>query len=89
MPWAMLTKMNYNGWSLVMKVKMHARQLCDVIEFGDAEFHNYWQVPKALLLVSVLSAMATTLADKLTVKHASSSIAAMRIDIDRVCMATL
>jgi hypothetical protein len=41
MPWAMLTKMNYNGWSLVMKVKMHARQLCDIIEFGDAEFHNY------------------------------------------------
>jgi hypothetical protein len=46
-------------------------------------------VPKALLLVFVLSAMVTTLADKLTVKHASSSIAATRIDIDRVCMATL
>jgi hypothetical protein len=40
MPWPMLTKRNYNDWSLLMKVKLQARQLWNVVEFGDVEFHE-------------------------------------------------
>jgi len=33
--WPQLTKTNYNEWSLLMKVKLQARHLWDVVEHGD------------------------------------------------------
>jgi hypothetical protein len=32
--WSLLTKMNYTEWALIMKIKMHARNLCVAIEPG-------------------------------------------------------
>ena len=40
MPWSMLTKTNYHEWSLLMKIKMQARQLWDTIEYDDLPYHD-------------------------------------------------
>lgn len=34
-PW--LIRSNYEDWSLLMRVKMEARNLWDIVEFGDAD----------------------------------------------------
>jgi hypothetical protein len=34
-----LMKMNYNEWSLLMKIKPEAQSLWGVVNKGDAEFH--------------------------------------------------
>jgi hypothetical protein len=61
-PWAMLTKTNYDEWSLPMKVKMQARQLWDVVE-DDVDFHNDRRAVEALLAGIPLE-VGATLADK-------------------------
>jgi hypothetical protein len=83
----MLTKMNYNDWSLVMKVKLPARQL-NAIEFGDTEFHEDQLVLDALLAF-VLSEMVASLADKPTAKDAWDSIAATCVSLDHAQKATV
>jgi hypothetical protein len=87
-PWLMLTKLNYNGWSLLMKVKLQARQLWDAVEFGDVEFHED-RLALDALLASVLSEMVASLADKATTKDAWDSIAATRVSLDRAWKATI
>jgi hypothetical protein len=83
MPWSMLTKMNYNDGSLLMKVKLQARQLWEAVEFGDVEFH---EDPLVLdtLLASVPPEMVSSLVDKSTAKDAWDSIVASRVSIDHV-----
>jgi hypothetical protein len=82
MSWPMLTKMNYNDWSLLMKVKLQARQLWDAVEFSDVEFHEDRLALDAFLSF-VLSEMVASLADKPTVKDAWDSIATTRVGLDR------
>jgi hypothetical protein len=82
-PWPMLSKMNYNDWSLLMKVKLQARQLWDAVEFSDAEFHKD-QLALDALLASIPPKMVSSLADKLTAMDAWDSITASRVSIDRV-----
>jgi hypothetical protein len=77
-PWLMLTKTDYNNWSLLMKVKLQARQLWDAVEFGDVDFHEDRKALDALL-ASILSEMVTSLADKPTTKDAWDSIAATHV----------
>jgi hypothetical protein len=84
----MLTKLNYNGWSLLMKVKLQARQLWDAVEFGDVEFHED-RLALDALLASVLSEMVASLADKATTKDVWDSIAATRVSLDRAWKATI
>jgi hypothetical protein len=88
MPWLMHTKTNYNDWSLLMKVRLRARQLWDAVEFSDVEFHEGW-LALDTLLASVPPEMVSSLADKPTAKDAWDSIAASHIDIDRVRKATV
>jgi phenylalanine-4-hydroxylase len=65
----MLIKTNYNDRSLLMKVKMQARQLWDAVEFGDIESHED-RLALDALLASVLPEMVSSLADKPTAKDA-------------------
>jgi hypothetical protein len=38
--WPLLTKTNYNEWSLVMKVEMKMRQMWDVVRRIEVEFDD-------------------------------------------------
>jgi hypothetical protein len=88
MPWLMLIKMNYNDWSLLMKVKLQARQLWDAVEFDHIEFHKDG-LAMDTLLASVLSEMVVSLADKPTAKDAWDSIAVTCVGLDRAWKATV
>jgi hypothetical protein len=65
----MLTKMNYNDWSLLMKVKLQAHQLRDTVEFGDAEFYED-RLALDALLTSIPVDMVASLAENPTAKDA-------------------
>lgn len=80
----MLTKSSYNEWSLIMKVKMQARQMWDAICCDDIDFYDDRRALEAIL-AAVPPEMAPTLADKETARDA---IAASRICNDRVRRAT-
>jgi hypothetical protein len=88
MPWLMLTKMNYIDWSQLMKVKLHAWQLWDVVEFSNTEFHEY-RLALDALLASVLSKMVASLADKPTAKGTWDSITATRVGLNRAWKAMM
>jgi hypothetical protein len=84
----MLSKTNYNEWSLLMKVKLQARQLWEAVAYADAEYHED-RLALDAILASVPSEMVISLADKPTAKAAWDSIAASRIGIDRARKATV
>jgi phenylalanine-4-hydroxylase len=84
----MLTKTNYNDWSMLMKMKLQARQLWNAVEFGDFKFHEDRLVLDALL-VSVPSEMVASLADKPTAKDAWDSITTTHVSLDRAQKATM
>ena len=84
----MLTKTNYHEWSLLMKVKMQARQLWDAIEYGGLPYHDDQRTLEATI-AGVPPEMGAPLADKATAKETWDSIAAARIGVDRVLRATL
>jgi hypothetical protein len=83
-----LTKTNYNEWSLLMKIKLEARSLWAAVDKGDGEF----QVDR-MALDAICSAvppdMIATLAVKPTTKEVWDCIKTMCIDDDRVRKATL
>jgi len=88
MPWPMLTKTNYHEWSLLMKVKMQARQLWDAIEYGDLPYHDDRRALEAII-AGVPPEMGAPLTDKESAKAEWDSIDAARVGIDRVRRATL
>jgi hypothetical protein len=38
--WPQLTKMNYDSWSLLMKLKLESRYLWEAIEDEDVDYHD-------------------------------------------------
>jgi hypothetical protein len=83
-----LTKMNYNDWSFLMKIKLEARSLWAAVDKGDAKF----QVDRMALnaICSAVPAdMIATLVVKPTAKEAWDCIKTMCIGNDRVRKATL
>jgi hypothetical protein len=78
-----LTKSNYNQWSLLMRIKMEARGLWGAVDPGDADF----QVDR-MELDAICSAvppeMITALATKDSALEARQSIKVMRIGNDRI-----
>jgi hypothetical protein len=78
-----LTKSNYNQWSLLMKIKLEARGLWAAVDPGNAEF----QLDR-MALDAICSAlppeMIVVLATKDTVKEAWESIKTMWIRDDRI-----
>jgi hypothetical protein len=83
-----LMKMNYNEWSLLMKIKPEAQSLWGVVNKGDAEFHVNRMALNAIWRV-VPAKMIAMLTVKSTVKEAWDCIKTMRIGDDHVCKATL
>ena len=79
----MLTKTNYSGWALLMKVKLKARLLWTAIEKGGVKPHEDMQALNALCS-AVPPEMWPVIADKETAKEAWEAIATMRIGDDRV-----
>jgi hypothetical protein len=78
-----LTKSNYNKWSLLMRIKMEARGLWGPVDPGDADF----QVDRMALdaiCSAVPSEMITALATKDSALEAWESIKVMRIGDDRI-----
>ena len=68
-PWPMLTKTNSHEWSLLMKVKMQARQLWDAIEYGDLPYHDDRRALEAII-AGVPPEMRAPLTDKVSAKEA-------------------
>lgn len=87
-PFPMLTKTNYHEWSLLMKVKMQARQLWDAVAVGVVDFHNDRWVLEALCAATPPE-LGASLADKATAKLGWESVATARISGNRIRHATL
>jgi hypothetical protein len=96
-----LTKSNYNQWSLLMKIKLEARGLWSAIEPGDGEFQVDRMaldaicsvVPPEMITVlatkdSVPPEMITVLATKDSAMEAWESIKTMRIGDEHIRQAT-
>ena len=81
--WPQLTKTNYDSWSFLMKLKLHARHLWDIIESSDGEFHNDRTALEAICS-GVPPEMVPTMATKLSAKEAWEVIRSMRIGDERV-----
>jgi hypothetical protein len=62
-----LTKMNYNEWSLRMKFKLQARELWDVVEFGDDDYRD-----DRTTLDAICSAVPSELIPTLAVKETTT-----------------
>lgn len=82
-----LTKTNYSDWALLMKVKLRARALWNVIENGGADAQEE-AMALDVLCGAVPPEMVPTLAKKETAKEAWDAIATMRVGDDRVKKAT-
>jgi hypothetical protein len=65
--WPQLTKTNYNEWSLRMRLKLQARDLWDVIEFGDDDYRD-----DRSALDAICSVVPTEMIPTLTVKDSTS-----------------
>ncbi|KAF8672420.1 hypothetical protein HU200_049631 [Digitaria exilis] len=76
--WPQLTKTNYNEWSLRMKLKLQARDLWDVVEFGDGDYRDDRTALDAICS-AVPSEMISTLAVKDTAAEAWEAIKTLRI----------
>jgi hypothetical protein len=79
----MLTKTSYNQWSLLMKIKLKARGLWNVIEPSDDEF-QLDQMALNTICSAVPTEMVTTLATKDTAVEAWESIRTMQIGDDHM-----
>jgi hypothetical protein len=80
--WPQLTKTNYNEWSLHMKLKLQARDLWDVIEFGDGDYRDDRTALDAICSAVPLE-MVTTLAVKETAAEAWEAIKTLHIGDER------
>jgi hypothetical protein len=83
-----LTKTNYFDWTLLMKVKLKARNLWSIMENGGADQQEKMMALDALCGAVPLK-MVPTIAKKETAKEAWDAIAIMRVDDDRVKKATV
>ena len=84
----MLTKSNYHEWSLLMKVKLQAQRLWEVVHVGGVSYDDDRRALEALCAV-VPTELGASLANKATTKLAMESIATTRIGDNRVRRATL
>jgi hypothetical protein len=84
----MLTKSNYHEWSLLMKVKLQARHLWEVVHIGDVGYSDDRWALDALCAVMPLDIVAT-IADKPMVKMAWDAITLRCIGGEHLHCATL
>jgi hypothetical protein len=81
--WPILTRTNYNSWSLLMRVILQVRHLWDVIETGKGDYDDDRSAMEAILR-AVPPEMIPLLAVKKTAKEAWDAIATIRVGADRV-----
>jgi hypothetical protein len=81
--WPILTKTNYTQWSLVMKVKMQARNLWDAIEPGGVSLQEDRMALDAITS-AVPSEMVASLAAKATALEAWNAVKERRVGSDQV-----
>jgi hypothetical protein len=81
--WPVLTRTNYNTWSLLMKVILQVRHLWDVIDTGVGEYDDDRAALEAILR-AVPPEMIPMLAVKDTAKEAWDAIKTIRVGADRV-----
>lgn len=81
--WPMLTKTNYTQWSLVMKVKMQARNLWEAIEPGGVSLQEDRMALDAITSV-VPSEMVASVAAKETALEAWSAVKNRHVGSDQV-----
>jgi hypothetical protein len=81
--WPILTRTNYNSWSLLMRVILQVRHLWDVIETGKGDYDDDRSALEAILR-AVPPEMIPLLAVKKTAKEAWDAIATIRVGADRV-----
>jgi hypothetical protein len=86
--WPMLTKANYHEWSLLMKVKLQARRLWEVVHVSDIDYDDDCWVLEALC-AAVPTELGVSLANKATAKLAWQAIAAAHVGEDHVLRAML
>jgi hypothetical protein len=79
--WPQLTKTNYDTWSLLMKLKIEARDLWEVVDTSDVDFHDD-SIALDAICSTVLEEMVPMLATKPSAKDAWEAIKTMRIDDD-------
>jgi hypothetical protein len=79
--------MNYDSWSLLMKLKLQARHLWEAVEVGDVDFHDDRTALEAICS-GVPTEMVPILATKASAKAAWEAIRMMRIGDDRVRKST-
>jgi hypothetical protein len=85
---AVLTKTNYAEWSSMIKVKLEARRMWNIVRLGDASHHEDRQALE-VLLSAVPPEMIPALPGKATAKDTWDAIATARIGSDRVRKSTL
>jgi hypothetical protein len=84
----LLTKGNYEEWSLVMKVKLQAHGLWEAVEEDDVDYQEDRMALEALLS-AVPPEMFRPLAVKKTAKEAWAAIRSLHVGDDRVRKSTL
>jgi hypothetical protein len=80
-------KMNYNDWVLLMKIKLEAQMLWELVIPDDVDFQVDHMALDAICSL-VPPEMISTLASKPLTKEAWESIKIMRIGWERVCKAS-
>lgn len=79
----LLTRTNYNDWSLLMKIKLQARCLWGAIDPGGVELHEDRMALDAICS-AVPPEMISTLATKASAKEAWDCIRILRVGDDRI-----
>jgi hypothetical protein len=82
-----LTKTNYLDWTMLMQVKLKARDLWVTVDKFDIDPQED-MMALDVLVSAVSSEMVATVADKSTMKEAWDAIATMRVGDDKVKKAT-
>jgi hypothetical protein len=75
--------MNYNSWSLLMRVILQVRHLWDVIETGEGDYDDDRSAMEAILR-AVPPEMIPMLTVKKTAKEAWDVIATIRVSAEHV-----
>jgi hypothetical protein len=74
--WPVLMKTNYVEWSSMMKVKLEARRMWNIVHLGGTSRHEDQQAPE-VLLSAIPPEMVPALSGKPTAKDAWDVIATM------------
>jgi hypothetical protein len=78
----LLTKTNYNDWTLLMKIKLEARLLWTAVDLSDVNFQVDCMALDAICS-AVPPELISTLATKPSAREVCESIKTMRIEVDR------